>query len=102
MNIPAIERLKQKLLDYRLDAILINNQVNMSYLSGFNGEGLLVITPNRQILMVDARFIEQAPKQAKSFQIWQRKQFRPLEKSILVLVKKLKLKSMQLLSCVTC
>jgi len=92
MNPAAINKLRQELLRRKIDAFLITKGVNVAYLSGFKGEGQLLITPTRQILLVDFRFNEQAAKVAGSFQIRQRQSFRPLEESILRLVKRLKLK----------
>lgn len=92
MNTTAINKLRQELLRRKLDALLITKRVNVAYLSGFKGEGELLITPTKKILIVDFRFEEQAAKEAKSFQIWRGQSFHPLEGSIFRLVKKLKLK----------
>lgn len=94
MNILAIDKLRQELLRNKLEAILITNAVNVAYLSGFKGEGRLLITPGKQVLIVDFRFKEQAVKETKSFRIWQGQSFCPPEKSISALLKKLKLKNM--------
>ncbi len=92
MNPIAINKLRQELSRHRLDAILVTKETNVSYLSGFKGEGELLITPRKQILLVDFRFKEQATKKVKSFQIWPRQNFHPLEENMSRLVKKLKLK----------
>lgn len=87
-----IEKLRQELSRFKLDNLLITKEINISYLSGFKGEGGLLITPSKQILVVDPRFTEQAAKEAPSFQIYRQQNFYPLEKSILRLIKKFKIK----------
>ena len=94
MNILAIDKLRRELLRHELDGILITNQANVAYLTGFKGEGQLLITPDKHVLIVDFRFKEQAAKEARPFRIWQRQSFSSLEEGILRLVKKLKLKGM--------
>jgi len=37
---------------------------NMQYLSGYDGEGALLITPDETIIMTDSRYLEQAENQA--------------------------------------
>ncbi len=92
MSKTAINKLRQELLRHNLDALLITKGANIAYLSGFKGEGQLLITPAKKILLTDFRFKEQAAEETRAFQIRQRQKFRPLEESILRLVKKLKLK----------
>jgi len=36
---------------------------NMQYLSGYNGEGALLITPGETVILTDSRYLEQAEKQ---------------------------------------
>ncbi len=92
MNNRAIDKVRQELLRHNLDALFITKGANIAYLSGFKGEGQLLITPAKKILLTDFRFKEQAADETRAFQIRQRRNLRPLEESVLCLVKKLKLK----------
>lgn len=87
-----VNKLRQRILKTKLDGLLVTNKVNVAYLAGFKGEGQLLITPAKKILLVDFRFKQQAVKEAKSWQVSERSNFRPPEEAILRLVKKLKLK----------
>ena len=92
MNPAAIKKLRQALHLHKLDALLITKEANVSYLSGFKGEGQLLITPVKKILIVDFRFKEQADKFKKAFQVCSRMSFSSLEESVFSLVKQFKLK----------
>ncbi len=52
----------------RLDALLVSNVVNVSYLSGFTGEDtVLMILPDSAYLITDFRYVEQAQQEAPHF-----------------------------------
>lgn len=54
------KRLRGSLKDEHLDALLLTNPINVSYLTGFSGESsFLVITRQRTVLVSDGRFTEQ-------------------------------------------
>ena len=54
----------------KIDAgILIHKPANMFYLSGYTGEGLLVITNTLQAIVTDFRYVQQAGEQAPSFSV---------------------------------
>jgi Xaa-Pro aminopeptidase len=54
------ERLARALSGEGLDAYLINNPVNVSYLTGFSGDSsYLIVGRDRCLLVSDARFTEQ-------------------------------------------
>src|SRR3954462_9775751 len=62
MNYPARrrQRLTELLTNEGLDALLITNPVNVTYLTGFSGESsYLVLSRDRAVLVSDFRFIEQ-------------------------------------------
>jgi Xaa-Pro aminopeptidase len=62
MDYPAArrQRLSQQLAAQQLDAFVIGNTVNVSYLTGFSGDSsVLIVTPRRMILVSDFRYIEQ-------------------------------------------
>lgn len=64
-------KLRQRLAEKELDAILISQPENRRYLSGFDGSaGSLMITDNRAILATDFRYIEQAKGQAPGYEIF--------------------------------
>jgi len=48
------------------EAVLISDELNMRYLSGFRGgEGLVFVSPKRQILITDSRYTEQAANESE-------------------------------------
>ncbi|MGE5543855.1 MAG: M24 family metallopeptidase [Bacillota bacterium] len=51
------------------DGLLITDPANMYYISGFSGEGTLLITENRQYLITDSRYTEQAGQETTGFEI---------------------------------
>jgi len=55
-----IENLRQKLTDRGFDAILVVKPENQYYLSGFDGEGFLLIGEDRHIIFTDFRYVEEA------------------------------------------
>ncbi len=65
-----IQKLRAKLAEKDLDAILISTPENRRYLSGFTGSaGYLVITMDDTFMATDFRYIEQATKQSPDFEI---------------------------------
>ena len=72
MNIKnRLQKLRQKLTEKEVDAILISQPENRYYLSGFDGSaGFLLITPQKQTLATDFRYIGQAKMQAPDYEIF--------------------------------
>jgi len=65
-----LEKLRQKLEENQLEAILVSQTENRRYLSGFTGSaGLLLVSKTRAILATDFRYTEQAQAQAPDFDI---------------------------------
>lgn len=65
-----LQKLRAKLSEKELDAIIITQAENRRYLSGFHGTaGYLIITQNQAILATDFRYIEQAKTEAPDFKI---------------------------------
>lgn len=65
-----LTKLRQKLTDEGLDAILITNASNRRYLSGFTGSaGTLIISQERAVLATDFRYYEQVGKQVPHFEL---------------------------------
>ena len=52
-----------------IEGFLVSNYTNLTYLSGFDGEGLALITKKDNILITDARYTEQAQKESPDFKI---------------------------------
>jgi Xaa-Pro aminopeptidase len=59
-----IDRLREKVKN-----MLVTNPVNVKYLSGFTGEGFLIVTPEKALLVTDPRYIEQAKKETTNIEI---------------------------------
>jgi Xaa-Pro aminopeptidase len=69
MNV-RLDKLRQKLIEEELDAILITQPQNRRYLSGFTGSaGVLLISAEQAILATDFRYYEQVAKQAPDFEL---------------------------------
>lgn len=67
-----LNKLRRLLEERQLDAFLVTKPENRLYLSGFTGtSGMLYITRERAILLTDARYVEQAEKQAAHYEIVQ-------------------------------
>ncbi|GFP27799.1 Xaa-Pro aminopeptidase [Candidatus Hakubella thermalkaliphila] len=92
-----LERAKEEIEKKGFEAILISQEVNVRYLSGFcashSGSNLL-ITPERQYLLTDFRFLEQARRQAPQFILYQWKH--PTERDVLELVREEGIRKMAL------
>jgi Xaa-Pro aminopeptidase len=65
-----LAKLRSQLAPKGLDAIIISQDENRRYLSGFTGSaGFLLISPQRAILATDFRYVEQAQAQAPDFEV---------------------------------
>ena len=71
MNVNSrLERLRNKLDEEDLDAILISSPENRRYLSGFTGSaGYLLVSQDDAALATDFRYVEQAGRQAPDFRV---------------------------------
>lgn len=64
-----LQRLRQRLLHARVDALLVTSAPNRRYLSGFTGSaGALLITADRALLLSDFRYQTQAMREAPAFE----------------------------------
>jgi Xaa-Pro aminopeptidase len=60
-----IVKLRQKLLEKEIEAILVSQTDNLYYLSGCEGlEGYLLVTGQQAIIATDFRYVEQAQRQS--------------------------------------
>jgi Xaa-Pro aminopeptidase len=70
-----LDRLREKLVQHKLDAFFVSSPetaspVNRRYLSGFTGtSAYLLITPDDAVIATDFRYYEQAQQQAKGFRL---------------------------------
>jgi Xaa-Pro aminopeptidase len=66
-----LNRLRNRLPEHGLEGIIISQEENCRYLSGFSGEASLLISQRDAILATDFRYLEQAERQAPGWQIFQ-------------------------------
>lgn len=67
-----LDKLREMFDGFGVDALLITNDQNRRYMTGFTGTaGLVLITKEEALLVVDFRYVEQASQQAKDFSIVQ-------------------------------
>ena len=65
-----ITKLKEQMNALQIDSMIISNSTNIRYVSGFSGSSALVyISKNKQVLITDFRYIEQATMQCPDFEI---------------------------------
>lgn len=63
-----LEKVREKLNEFEIDAIFINHLPNIRYLTGFSGSsGLCLISKNDAFFITDFRYKEQAKIQVKNF-----------------------------------
>ena len=56
-----IERLRGFMKEKGVEAMIVSKLVNLRYFSGFTGDdSLLLITAERELLLTDFRYVEQA------------------------------------------
>lgn len=63
-----VAKLMTHLSESQVDAYIVTRPENMQYFSGFTGEGMLVLHPQRQVIVTDFRYTEAAGKQAPDFE----------------------------------
>ncbi|WP_288226401.1 aminopeptidase P family N-terminal domain-containing protein [uncultured Enterococcus sp.] len=67
MNMDA---LRKRLVEQKLDGLLVTDKINRRYLCGFTGSnGLLVVTEKEAQLFVDGRYTKQAQQQTTNVEI---------------------------------
>lgn len=71
-NMSQLQKVRVALQKQQAEALIITNDQNRRYLTGFTGSaGTVVITPTQAMLLVDFRYIEQAMKQSRAFEVRQ-------------------------------
>jgi len=70
MQQARIERLRTVLQEQGLKALLITNETNRLYMTGFTGSsGMVLISENQAYLLTDFRYMTQAPAQAVHYEV---------------------------------
>lgn len=70
MHKERLNKLRAKLPELQVEALLITNGVNRTYLTGFVGSaGYVLVTAKRAVLLTDFRYVEQAAKQAPDYEV---------------------------------
>jgi Xaa-Pro aminopeptidase len=65
-----LDRIRERLEQAGVDAMMVSSAENRRYLSGFTGSaGSLIITGKEAVLATDFRYVEQAGQQAQDFQV---------------------------------
>ncbi|HEM3666349.1 TPA: aminopeptidase P family protein [Streptococcus suis] len=65
-----LEKLRGKMAEQSIEALYVTNLKNVYYLTGFWGSsGAVLITPNRQVLITDDRYITYAQSVVKDFEV---------------------------------
>ena len=66
-----LEKLRARLVELNVDALLVTQNENRRYLSGFTGSaGALLITRDRALIAVDSRYWEQAERQTPDYDVF--------------------------------
>jgi Xaa-Pro aminopeptidase len=64
-----LDPLRNKLIEHKVDGVLITDPLNRRYLSGFSGSaGWLLVTADRALLAVDFRYYERAAREAPDWE----------------------------------
>jgi len=65
-----LKKLYGKLEKEKVEAFLLNKDVNISYLSGFRGsEALALVSPKENLLITDRRFLEESKDEVTGFRV---------------------------------
>lgn len=64
-----VEKLRKALPIHAGEGVLVYNPSNMYYLSGYLGEGLVMVTASKQYVITDFRYTEQAETEAPGFEV---------------------------------
>jgi Xaa-Pro aminopeptidase len=68
--LPRVKRLYPRIAGAGLDGLLVTERVNRFYVTGFSGSlGWAAITPAHHTLVVDGRYMTQAPAQARGWDV---------------------------------
>lgn len=65
-----LDKLRKSLKRLKIDGMLVTRPENVRYLSGYTGEGALLITPERALVGTDFRYWEQVKRQAPDLELF--------------------------------
>ncbi|WP_431029849.1 M24 family metallopeptidase [Lysinibacillus sp. LZ02] len=69
-----LAKLRQQLIDKNMDALLITNEFNRRYMTGFTGTaGVAIVSQQDAVFITDFRYTAQATAQVKDFRVVQHK-----------------------------
>jgi len=82
--------IQRKLADLKIQGIIFLNIINIRYLSGFTGsDGVLIICPDKSLLLVDGRYTAQAAMEVQNIPVIE---YKDKVKGIVQAIKDLRLK----------
>lgn len=68
-----IQRLRQKLPQNKIDALLVSSKVNVRYASGFTGDdSMALVLSDRLVFLTDFRYVEQVGKECPGWTVYER------------------------------
>lgn len=66
----ALNRLRNRMADKGINAVLISDIANVHWLTGFSGtSGFALVTPESGVFITDSRYSQQAPEQVKDLDV---------------------------------
>jgi len=72
LTLNRLQKLRPRIAEKSLDALLVSQSENQRYLSGFSGSsGWLLISDKHTFLATDSRYTEQAKKETANFEVLQ-------------------------------
>ena len=72
-----LSKIKEYMKKASLDSLLVTDRKNMRYLSGYTGEGYMLISDSLDCIVTDFRYTYQATMQTKDFEIYDISRFKP-------------------------
>ncbi|UFT98832.1 Xaa-Pro peptidase family protein [Radiobacillus kanasensis] len=65
-----LQKIRNTFKDYEIDGLMITNSFNRRYVTKFTGTaGIVLISKEKSLLLTDFRYMDQATKQAKGFEV---------------------------------
>jgi len=99
LNKVRIKNLEEKLIENNINGFIVSKPENIFYLTGFSGEGIAIITGQKNHIITDFRYIEQARYEATGFEIVEMKPGVSAFLRAYELAKELDLKNIGIESC---
>lgn len=68
-NLNRVEKLRQQMIEQSVEALLITDETNVGYLSGFTGDSsYLLLTPDRAVILSDRRYETQIQSECAAWE----------------------------------